>query len=642
MSMIRQLALLLAAVVIFAVGGSAWVAASTARDSLRSQWQVRNGDAASLLALAMSQQRGDTGLMSIVLEAQFNAGHYRSIRLVASDGTVVFERESPVLVGDAPAWLRSALPLEAPAGIGLVSDGWRSVGRVQVQSHAAWAYEALWASLVQASAWLLLVGIVALIGAVFAVHSWRRGLDAVLQQAQALELSRFTEIREPRTLELRRLATGMNAMVRRLRSLFDSHATQLELMRRKAHHDALTGLSNRSHFVAKLERALQARRDAPALAEAPRRGCLLIVRLRQLEAMNQRLGRDGADRVLAAAGEVLQTYRVRAPGAFAGRLNGGDLALYLPVNGMGEETALALTATLRALLQTVDPGGELCIGGVDGLATGGVSDAIARADEALASAEVQGPFAAHIIASPSGVEPVGESEWRRRIAQALAAGRTRIAEHAVVDAHGRTLHLECPLRVQLVADGPFDSAARWMPMATRGRLTQQVDLAAAALVLHAIEADGIARAVHVASLSISEAGFASALARVLADMPEAAKKLLIEVAEDPAGLSPHWRDAVGWWRPHGVRLGLENAGSSLHALLDARAAGLDYVKVDGRFLRGLASDKTLTEYARQVLAAARSVGVAVYAEGIDNTQDLQVLWSLGFDGATGPAVTSAG
>jgi hypothetical protein len=35
------------------------------------------------------------------------------------------------------------------------------------------------------------------------------------------------------------------------------------------------------------------------------------------------------------------------------------------------------------------------------------------------------------------------------------------------------------------------------------------------------------------------------------------------------------------------------------------------------------------------------MGVSLYAEGVDDLQDLRVLWSIGFDGATGPAVTAS-
>lgn len=648
--MTRQLLALIAGVIALALFGSAFVGIGLARDSLQSQAEVRNADAATLMALALSQQRGDLELMSLLLAAQFDAGHYQSIRLRAEDGSLPFDRSVGLAVPGVPPWLVQALPIDVAPGVAMVSDGWRPVGRIELRSHPAWAYQALWTATQRLAGWLLAVGALAALVAAAAVRHWRRGLDDVVAQAQALEGGRFVAISEPRTGELKRLAAGMNSMVQRVRTMFEQQSGQLEVLRRHAQTDALTGLSNRGHFVAQLERALVGRQGGLTLADAPRRGALLLVRLHDLEAMNQRIGHEAADRLLASIGEVLRAYPDRVEGAFAGRLNGRDLALYLPVNGVARETAEAIGASLRLSLGAVDPAAAIAVGAVDALPTGAVSEAFAIADEALARAERQGPFSCVVLDDdrPAG-QPnpshagtaIGEALWRQRIAQALAAGRAKLAEYPVVDSGGRLLHLECPLRVQLMPGGAYEAAARWLPMASRSRLIQRVDLLAADLALAAIENDGQPRAVHVAAESIAESGFAIELARCLGGRPSAAPRLLIEVSEQAAAHPDRLAQAAALWRPHGVKLGLENAGSSLQLLLAVRSLGLDHLKVDGRFLRGVAVDGRTAAYARQVLVTAGTIGLPVLAAGIDNAADLLRLWELGYAGATGPAVTGA-
>jgi EAL domain-containing protein (putative c-di-GMP-specific phosphodiesterase class I) len=131
------------------------------------------------------------------------------------------------------------------------------------------------------------------------------------------------------------------------------------------------------------------------------------------------------------------------------------------------------------------------------------------------------------------------------------------------------------------------------------------------------------------------------MASLLAAAPAAARLLSIEVGVAVTAHDQRWHDAARLWRPFGVSLGLENAGGSLHALVDAHGWGLTYLKIDGRFLRGLSQDPDLAEYARQVISTARGIGLEVYAEGMDDPEDLAHLWAIGFDGATGPAVTAA-
>lgn len=659
MSMIRQMALIVLAAVALSIAGSIGVGLHNTRSALEEQWQVRNADAASMLALALSQQKGDQALLELVLAAQFDTGHYRRVRLLLDGNRALFERESAHRTGTAPDWIARWLPMEAKPGQAIVTDGWKSLGRVEIESHSGWAYDALWNSLLRSIGWLAVIGVATLALVLAAVQRWRQGLDKVLAQAQALEAGRFEVLEEPRTVELKRLTAGMNSMVRRMHALFDEQAAQLAALQRQVQTDSLTGLANRRHFLVRLEQVLDASVPEPgadgadagatghaganaasAASESPRRGGLLMVRLSEIESLNAKLGHAVVDRLLAAIGEVLQTYPSRVEGSFAGRLNGRDVALYLPANGMARETAQALRDALTTVLAVIEPSARVCIGGVDGLQADGSSDALARADEALARSELQMPPVVQVLDLAEG-EGIGESEWRSRLMRALASGQTQIAEYPVVLNDGRVAHLECPLRVQLHDDGPYVRAERWLPMAWRGQLMDQVDLAAARLALSAIASDGRPRSIHVSAAALADSGFVREFERRLAAVPQAAGKLSIEVDESATAHWRRWRDAAERWRPLGVRLGIDNTGRALEALADARSYGVDYLKVDSRYIRGLASDAALADFARQLVVTARAMGVSLYAEGVDDLQDLRLLWSIGFDGATGPAVTAS-
>jgi EAL domain-containing protein (putative c-di-GMP-specific phosphodiesterase class I) len=299
-----------------------------------------------------------------------------------------------------------------------------------------------------------------------------------------------------------------------------------------------------------------------------------------------------------------------------------------------------LREALSTVLAVIEPSAKVHIGGVDGLQSDGSSDALARADEALARAELHAPSVVQVLDLAEG-EGIGESEWRVRLARALASDLTDLAQHPVVLSDGSVVHQECSLRVQLREGGPFVRAERWLPMAWRSHLMDQVDLASLRLALKAIAADGQPRSIHVSAASLADSAFVREFERRLAAAAKAAGKLSIEVDETATSHWRRWRDAAARWRPLGVRLSIDNTGRALDALADARGYGIDYLKVDGRFIRGLSSDKALADFARQLLVTARAMGVTIYAEGVDDLQDLRHLWSIGFDGATGPAVTAA-
>lgn len=636
MSMIRQVMLLLALVVALSVAGTAGVSAWSARQSLQEQWQVRNQDAAAMLALVLSQQGGDPARLALALATQFDSGHYALLRLEGPDGRALFERRAPPATGSAPAWLVEALPLSSGPGSAVVNDGWRRVGMLQVESHPGWAYDALWNAMVRTGLWVALAGLLAAGVAAWGVRRWRRGLDRVVEQADALRDGRFTEVEQPATPELSRLAGGMNAAVRSLRTLFDSQATQIDGLRRQAQQDRATGLANRAHFITQLERALGS--PEPGLEENHlRRGSLLILRLHELGRTNQRAGRQATDRMLGEVGRLLEDFAQRVPGAFAGRLNGSDLALFLSASAGVEDLAQELGGALRAVVCATDARARGSVGAVVGLVGGEVSGALARADEALARAERQGDWAVATLAG-ADAPGLGEEQWRLRLEDALNAGRADLLEYPLVDPAGHVLHLECPLRVQLDYGGAWVRAAGWLPMAVRGQLVAQVDRLAVQRALEAIVVDGVRRSVHVAGESLVQDSFVEEVASMLEAAAGHAAGLCLEVSEADAVRQPGWRQAFAAWKPLGVRLGVENAGEHARTWLTARGLGLDYLKVDGRFLRGVGRDEKLREYLVQLVATARGLGVPIYAEGLDREEDLRAAWELGFDGATGAAV----
>lgn len=632
MSLIRQIWLLLLCTLLLALVGSVGIHVLSARDVLQTQVQLKNEDNAAALALALSQQHGDRVAMELLLAAQFDTGAYRQIRFVPSDGGAAFVRSDEAPVQRAPAWFARWAAFEPGRGVAKVSDGWRELGTVEVASSVAYAHEALWRSTVRMALALALVGAAAAtLGALVIAHI-RRPLAAAVGQARALAEGRFVALPEPQAQELRALTRAMNTMVARLKVTFDSQAARVEQLRRLAHCDALTGLSNRSHFLGQFD----AGRERENSAE--RRG-LVLLRLVDLAGVNRTLGRAATDRLLCAIAQTLQPYSERVPGCFLGRLNGSDFALCLPVSGVALETAQALAAALRAVLPGLGQGVAVALGALELRREMPLAEALSAADEALARAEAQGPFAVELGGDRADDDAWagGEGAWRQGIADALAEGRAGLVSFALIDAADGLVHLECPLRLQLQADGPFEKGARWLPLAARARMTADIDARAVALALTAIARDGRPRCVNLASASLAESGYAARLRGLLFAAPRAARKLWLEVDEGAA--VERFRllqDLARQLRPCGVRLGLEHAGARLGRIDRLLDLGLDFVKLDAAVTRGVGSDPLRLNFVRGSVELLHGLQMQVYAEGVSDDADARALWACGTDGITGP------
>ena len=634
MSLIRQIWLLLLGTLLLAFAASVLVNVSSARNMLQTQLRMKNSDNATALALVLSQQKGERALMELAAAAQFDSGFYRRIRFVASDGTPGFQREAAALPLRAPAWFVERVTIASVPGVAQVSDGWRALGSVEVVSQSAFAYDELWIGSVRAALALAAVGVAAALLAWLGVRRIRRPLDDTVEQAVSLEGGEYLTVAEPRVPELRRLTRAMNSMVARLRVVFEGQAAQVESMRREASCDTLTGLSNRTHFMAQLSAALH-REDGTAA------GGLVLLRVLKLAEVNGALGRERTDALIAGIAQTLQEYADRVDGAFVGRLNGSDFALALPEGGMAFETAQAVVDLLRAALTSLAAHASVAAGAVEMQHGAPLAELMGAADLALAQAESAGAFSVESTdAESSGWAGLGEHDWRDRVRDALLAGRARLASFPVVDAQNRLVHLECPLRLQLDPSGPFEVAAHWLPLALRSRLTCEADERALVLALQAIARDGHPRCVNLAPASLMHSGFVARLRTLLEASPEVARDVWLEVHEAAAAdqfeLVCEFARQV---RPTGARFGLEHAGQRLSRIERLFEAGLDYVKLDAAVTHGVATDPGRAGFVKGLTTMLHSLSLQVIAEGVTDVQDASTLWAAGVDAMTGPWVS---
>ncbi len=388
---------------------------------------------------------------------------------------------------------------------------------------------------------------------------------------------------------------------------------------------------------------------------------LVLLRVQELDALNLRLGHESVDRLLATIAHALEPYVERVEGCFAGRLNGSDFALCLPVAGVAEDTARSLFEALSAAPALTSAGAQVAVGAVDVLPNVGSSQALALADEALACAEngpgwfVVDPARDHAGAAGKGAGDRaadsaharsatlgrGSQVWRSHIAQALAENRAELAEYVVLDRHLQVLNLECPLRVQLLPGETYQPAGRWLALARRSRLMPQVDLKALDLALKAIEADQRARSIHVSWPSLAAPGFAAEVTRRLRQSPSALRLLSIEWGQ--SARPNDWVNlatATQGWRDLGVKIGARHAMAQPQQLVNLQELGIDHIKVDPQHLLGVASDEGVSTYVKALVRLIHGLGAQAFAAGVADEDDLQALWACGFDSATGPAVTT--
>lgn len=638
MSMFRQLWLAIIASTLMALAGSLLVSMLSARTYLESQLSIKNTDNATALALSLSQSNPDEVTVDLVVSSLFDGGHYELVKVVNPQGKTMSERVTTDTDLGAPSWFAQLLPIHAQPGQAQISSGWKQFGTVTLVSQSKFAYAALWKSAQEMVLALSLAGLAGGYMSSLVLRRLRKPLNAVIDQAQAITERRFVTMDEPSVPELKKLAQAMNVTVARLKAMFDDEAKRLEGVRKEANCDTLTGLANRSNFMARLRDTVQAEHSAG--------GAVFIARVANLATVNQSLGRKDTDELLRAFGRGLTSVVARYPDALAARLNGADFAMLVPALGdpkaVADELFQALTSEASAYLPD-RPTTWLGCGhfppGVE------METILAQVDLALAAVEAEGTSGLKVVnLFVADDAPKTTEEWSKLIHRALDQKWVRLVSFPVMSLDGKLVHRECPLRLMFDEQGEWQPAGKFLPVAERLKLTPELDLAAVALGLDELEAKpqltGLAINLSASSIYLPE--FRSSLQKLLKRRP-GTTRLWLEVAE--SGALAHF-DAFKALcvdlRGVGCKLGLEHFGRQFSEIGRLHDLGLDYLKVDGSFVRGLDGNAGNQAFLKGLSTIAHSIGLKVIAEGVTNEADLKALSLVGFDGATGPAVNEPG
>lgn len=635
MSLIRQLWLAIVIISIIAFGGSFTVSMLTARLYVEQQLHRQSVDSANSLALSMSQQSKDPVTVELQVAALFDGGHYQSIVVTDPLGKTIVDRIQTRSDTTVPAWFVNILPINSLPGRAQVTDGWKQFGVVTITSHNRFAYQALWNSLIELAGWFLLAALASGFVGTLLIRNIRRPLEAVVGQAHAIAERRFITIDEPRTPELRSAVRAMNDMVARLRQMFADEAARLETLRHKVNHDEITGLSNRDYFMAHFREILLGE-------EFGQTGSLVLVRLIDLNALNQRLGHVRADALIKDLGAVLWASGEGRIGQRAGRMKGAEFAVVCPTF---QSATAAATDIYERLLKDFLPkwSAEIPdifhIGAVLYRRGQNPGEALARADQALAAAQSKGSNSWHASEEGEAQASVPAEQWRTLLTEAVGAGLVKIAFYPVVSATGQILHQESAIRLQPAGGGALLSAGDFMPMAARLKLTAPLDLGVIKLAIGHLETVAGDVAVNLSAETIADWGFRNDLRALLKDHPALCKRLWLEVPE--YAVFRHFdafTELCKMLKALGCKVGIEFFGQRFAQGQKLADLGLDYIKVHPSYVRGIDQNVGNQEFLKGLCNVAHAIGIVVIAVGVVNETEIAKLRELGFDGVTGPAV----
>src|SRR3990167_2361544 len=210
------------------------------------------------LSLSKVADTSDSSSMETMINAIYDSGYYQRIRLVDIDGKEVYNRESDVRVSDVPQWFIEMVPIHNVSVTSDIMIGWSRFGTLEVSGHTGNAYRQLYSTLIDLIQTFLMIGIVVFMTLYLLLSLSLKSLKRIRDQAKAIIDNEFIiEKKIPFTTEFRSVTTAMNAMVEKVKDIFERENETLRRYHELLYKDSETKLHNRHYLTAKLPDYLQ-------------------------------------------------------------------------------------------------------------------------------------------------------------------------------------------------------------------------------------------------------------------------------------------------------------------------------------------------------------------------------------------------
>ncbi len=409
----------------------------------------------------------------------------------------------------------------------------------------------------------------------------------------------------------------------------------------QASYDELTGLLNRRAFEAQLEKAWESRGDSSKQSH------LMFMDLDQFKVVNDTSGHTAGDQLLRSISEILVD-NVRA-NDIVGRLGGDEFGIILW--DCPADVARRIAENIRQSIENFRFHWDVetyrigvSIGGLPiDPAVGDISELQQLADAACYAAKEAGRNRVHMVSGDKDSARVhrGQVRWVQRLREAMEKNRFAIYGQQIrpIDENSNEperieilLRLRDPETRKLIPPGAF------LPAAERYGLSVELDkwvvksLLDMLYVHHAFEAEHRSYWINLSGSSVGDRRFAEFLTDAVRNSPLPPGTINFEITETAVIRSiAEAGDLMSSLREMGCRFALDDFGSGLSSFGYLKKLPVDYVKIDGMFIRDLLKDKTDRIFVKSIIDIAHTLGIKTIAEFVENNELLGVVRDLGAD-----------
>jgi len=415
----------------------------------------------------------------------------------------------------------------------------------------------------------------------------------------------------------------------------------------QATHDALTGLVNRREFERRLEESI----------ESGHRGegqhVLCYLDLDRFKAVNDTSGHIAGDSMLREVAKLLRD-AVRDSDT-VGRLGGDEFGMLLV--GCPLEKARQIADDVCRVVNDyrfVWKDRIFNIGVSVGLIeisreSGTLEELLAAADSACYVAKKQGSgrVAVYSARDEALARHSGEIQWLQRLQAALKENRFHLYYQPIVPAYGEdgtgpAIEVLVRLREENGTDVPPSEFVR---AAERYRLMGLVDRWVVQTTLSAVGRGAIqlppkrSVSINISGQTLGDVQFLEFVVECFDRTGVSPSQVCFEIAENAVVANlDHAHRFAGVLHGMGCEFALDDFGSGVGSFSNLKTLPMDYLKIDGSFMRNLARDSVNQAMVTAMIKLARTLNFKVIAEQVEDVSAMDAARRMGVDYLQGYAI----
>ena len=414
----------------------------------------------------------------------------------------------------------------------------------------------------------------------------------------------------------------------------------------QARHDSLTGLVNRSEFNRQLERLLNDVRASDG------GHALCYLDLDQFKVVNDTCGHIAGDALLQQISMLLKEH-ARA-GDLVARLGGDEFGLLFENCPLvkAEEIARSLCSVIGDLrFAWEDKVFE--IGVSIGLvpvtrASEGPTQLLSQADVACYTAKDLGRNRIHVYVPEDEELSRRERElhWASLISGALEQNRFRLYVQPILSLDSSKAatrnHYEVLLRMlddnggEILPEIFIPAAERYNLMPSLDRWVIRNALAHLGKQRHLLDTGDITLSINLSGNSLNEEGMQAYIEGKLARLNVPPQVICFEITETAVIHNiARASEFIRSLKRLGCRFALDDFGSGLSSFAYLKTLPVDYLKIDGGFVRDMVNDRIDDAMVAAINNIGHVMGIKTIAEFVENSAILERLRELGVDYAQG-------